>query len=212
MTHDRERHKGEAKMRAFHNNQELKDATLAQLAKHAEADEIIRGTGWDGHKGCAIGCLLHEYDHSLLPERLGWPQWFGRVVDALHENVSGNKKWSGGTWVQTVTEAVPVGLTERDFKTKVEAPFLVMVLESTLDMFDHKQFPDVKSAIDGSIALWQRNDIGSGEWNKAARAAVQAAEEAEEAARAAARAAGAEKYDYFADGLLDILASLQGDV
>jgi len=167
-------------MLSFHNDKAIKDAIEKQLDDHAKADGIVRGTGWDGHKGCAIGCLLHEYNHSLLPARLGWPEWFGRVVDRLHEGVSEGKKWSRGTWVQTVTHAVPLGLTEDDFERKVKAPFLIMILESTLSTFDHDKYPDVKKSVEGSIALWKRDDIGSDEWNIAAGAAW-----------AAARAAGA---------------------
>lgn len=61
-----------------------------------------------------------------------------------------------------------------------------------------KGFSDVKRAIEGSIALWKRDDIGSDEWRRTAGAA-----------RAAAEAA---KYDYFADKLIKLLKELSNEV
>ena len=212
-------------MQAFHNDQAIKDKYLARVIAHREADNIIRGTGWEDGKGCAVGCTLENYDHSRYPIELGIPEWLARVEDTLFEGMSLGKS---RTWPEEFLKAVNVGA---DLE-KIKGPFLIMVLRSALETFDHAKFPDVKSAIDGSIALWQRDDIGSDEWNKAAEAAWAAAEAAEaaraaeaawaaeaaaRAARAAARAAeaawaaaeaaarAAAKYDYFADQLLILI-------
>ena len=176
-------------MQAFHNDQAIKDKYLARVIAHREADNIIRGTGWEDGKGCAVGCTLENYDHSRYPIELGIPEWLARVEDTLFEGMSLGKS---RTWPEEFLKAVNVGA---DLE-KIKGPFLIMVLRSALETFDHAKFPDVKSAIDGSIALWQRDDIGSDEWNKAAEAAWAAAE-------AAARAAA--KYDYFADQLLILI-------
>jgi hypothetical protein len=50
-------------MKAFHNDQAIKDKYIARVEAHIKADNLIRGTGWYGGKGCAVGCTLEAYDH-----------------------------------------------------------------------------------------------------------------------------------------------------
>jgi len=219
-------------MLSFHNDPAVKQKYLTRVRGHEAADNIIRGTGWENGKGCAVGCTLENYDHSRYPIELGVPEWLARVEDTLFEGMSVEKSH---TWPRVFLESIPVGVSDSDLDRKVKAPFLVMVLKSTLDTFDHEKFPDVKSAVDGSIALWEREDIGSDEWKEAARAAAdaawaawaadaaraaRAAADAADAARAAADAAWAAwaadaawaaraaKNDFFADELLKLLAAL----
>lgn len=40
-------------LQAFHNDQAIKNKYVARVIAHREADNIIRGTGWDNGKGCA---------------------------------------------------------------------------------------------------------------------------------------------------------------
>lgn len=56
-------------MIAFHGEPKLKDAAVARLREHREADLLVRGTYWSpvGHgerhrvyQGCAVGCLVAE--------------------------------------------------------------------------------------------------------------------------------------------------------
>lgn len=42
---------------------EIRKADLS-IPSQDEADNIIRGTGWEDGKGCAIGCTLEKYDHA----------------------------------------------------------------------------------------------------------------------------------------------------
>ena len=61
-------------MKAFHNDPAIKEKYLSRVRAHRAADELIRGTGWDGHRGCAIGCTLESYDHARYPIELGVPE------------------------------------------------------------------------------------------------------------------------------------------
>jgi hypothetical protein len=176
---------------AYHGKQKVKDFYLKRMRDHIKADELIRGRGWDGTSGCAIGCALNAYNHKAYESELGIPEWLAHVEDQLFEGMT-NKK--SKTWPAVFLSAIKPGA---DLE-KAKGPFLIMVLESALTSFDHKKYPDVKAAIDGSIALWKRNDIGSEDWTRAAAAA-----------RAVwgvwGAAAAWAKYDYFADELIKIL-------
>jgi hypothetical protein len=175
-------------LQAFHNDKSIKDKYVKRVVAHRKADNIIRGTGWDNGKGCAVGCTLENYDHSRYPIELGIPEWLARVEDTLFEGMTFEKS---RTWPEKFLKAIKVG----DDLERVKGPFLVVVLESSLKNFDHVKFPDVKSVIEQSIALWKRDDIESAAWS-AARSAAESA--AESAARSAA-------YDYFADKLIEII-------
>ena len=81
---------------------------------------------------------------------------------------------------------------------QVKAPFLVYVLTDALANFDADEHPAVAAAVRRSIALWQRDDIGSLAWKESAAAAAGA-----RTARSAAT------YDNYADHLLTLLAALE---
>ena len=222
-------------MKAFHNDQSIKDKYVKRVIAHQASDNLIRGTGWANGRGCAVGCTLENYDHSRYPIELGIPEWLARVEDTLFDGMSLEKS---KTWPEVFLKSITVG----DDLERVKAPFLIMVLESVLQTFDHDKNPEVVKAINGSIALWKREDIGSDDWNEAAESAAWAAEAAEAvgaaalAARAvwaaawaaeeagavwavawavgaaeaagavwAVEATGAAKYDYFADQLIEII-------
>lgn len=171
-------------MQAFHNDPKIKAKYIARVKAHRIADNLIQRETWTGSKGCAIGCTLEAYDHARYPIELGIPEWLARAEDRIFEGLSvkESKKWP-----ERFLKAINTGADLEAAK----APFLIFVLESTLDKFDHKKFPDVKKAIDGSISLWKRQDIGSPSWNEAARAEVWAASRAESRAAWAAWASWA---------------------
>ena len=158
-------------------NKQTKEKYINRAIQHREADEIVQGLYWEGGKGCCVGCLAHTNDnaHEALEEQTGIPEWLSRIADTIHEGLPGGEYQK---WPEQFISAIPKNTTHEDLERKVKAPFLVMVLKSTLDTFDHKEYPDVKAAIEGSITLWQRDDIGSEEWQEAAGAAEAAAEAA----------------------------------
>ncbi len=169
-------------LRAFHGNSAIKVDRLARVAAHRAADDLQRGMTGEGGKGCAVWCTLDAYDHARYPIELGIPEWLARVEDTLFEGMSIGRAMG---WPTDFLEACAVGADLECAK----APFLIHVLRSTLKHFDHAANPQVVAAVEGSIALWGRTDIGSADWESAWSAARSAAESADSAAESARSAA-----------------------
>jgi hypothetical protein len=206
-------------MKSFHNDPVIKAKYISRVRAHRKADELVRGMGWDNGKGCAVGCTLEAYDHGRYPIELGIPEWLARLEDTLFEGMSQKRAM---LWPEQFLAAIPLGISEKQFERLVEAPFIVIVLKSTLSNFDNDKHLQVTAAINGSIALWQRSDLGSARWEKARSAAESAAwsaawsaarsaawSAAESAAWSAAwSAARSAAYNRFAAELLKLLKSL----
>lgn len=62
-------------MQAFHNDKKVRTKFLKRIRAHAKADEFIKGTYWEGGKGCAVGCTIHGSNHKGYETELGIPQW-----------------------------------------------------------------------------------------------------------------------------------------
>jgi hypothetical protein len=158
---------------SFHNDQFIKDKYVARVKAHKEADEIIQNYGyWKNGKGCAVGCSVHGSNHKDYETELGIPEWLARVEDRIFEGLSTDRSKS---WPLEFLEAIPIG---KDLN-KIEAPFVIFILESTLANFDHKKYPDIKSAIEECIRLYRVGDLDpSAAWSAAEAAAWSAAESA----------------------------------
>ena len=206
---------------SFHGSKIIKDIYISRIKAHMEADEIVQGTGWDGKKGCAVGCTLDNYNVSRYPIEIGIPKWLGKVQDTIHEGLT---VYLSKKWPLNFLESIPVGVDLEQVKN----PFLIMVLESTLKNFDNELFHDVLESINNVIELFKNNiSSDSEEWNFAAaasaaseaKAGAWAAEAAAAGAWAAAAAAawaaaaGAwaaeesvnNKYRYFSEKLIELL-------
>ena len=177
-------------MRAFHGDPAIKVKYLARVRTHITADDLIRGTGWDGSKGCAVGCTLEKYDHKAYEKELGIPEWLARIEDTLFEGMTEEKS---RIWPEVFLKAIPIGADLRPVKAK----FFVILLKSTLKSmneakFDVKKFPGVAAAIQQSKAAVEQmiaaHEAG-GDLSAAESAARSAAESAWSAARSARSAA-----------------------
>lgn len=82
-------------MIAYHGNQSEKDAILAQLEAHYQADEIVKGQYWESGKGCAVGCTLHSSNHAEYEPRFGIPAQLAHLEDRIFENLPNGhaKEW-----------------------------------------------------------------------------------------------------------------------
>jgi hypothetical protein len=78
----------ETELRAFHGDQAVKDKYLVRVRAHREADELVQRIGFDGGKGCAVGCTLDAYDHSRYPVELGIPIELAHLEDFIFESLS----------------------------------------------------------------------------------------------------------------------------
>ena len=82
-------------MRAYHGDNSIKAAILAQLAEHRASDELIRGVYWEHGKGCAVGCTIHSGEHAEYETRFGIPQMLAHLEDRIFEGLPNGqaKEW-----------------------------------------------------------------------------------------------------------------------
>ena len=179
-------------MQAFHNQQKIKDKYLDRVMVHQAADEIEKGYYWEDGKGCAVGCTIHSEDHSQYETELGIPTWLAKVEDRIFEGLPNER---AKVWPKEFLDAINVGA---DLE-KVKIPFLIFVVESVREKFDHKKNPMQLAAIDGVLKELRRDKIDveklrearSAAYAAAAAAAAFAAYAADAAADAADAAAAA---------------------
>ena len=93
-------------MQAFHNDPAIKAKYVARLQAHRAAERLVQGTGWNGAKGCAVGCTLENYSHARYVEELGLPEWLARLEDALFE---GLPKGEAEAFAVDFLNTIPVG-------------------------------------------------------------------------------------------------------
>lgn len=93
-------------MQAFHGDQAVKDKYLERIRQHRAADEIIQGTGWDGRKGCAVGCTFERYDHNRGPIEIGVPAELMHLEDAIFEGLPVEL---AKDWPEQFLASIPVG-------------------------------------------------------------------------------------------------------
>lgn len=93
-------------MIAFHGDWDIKARYLARVKAHRAADELIQGTGWEGGKGCAVGCTLDAYNHRLYPLELGIPENLARLEDIIFEHLRNSEAMM---WPTKFLTAIPVG-------------------------------------------------------------------------------------------------------
>ena len=165
-------------MQAFHNDPAVKAKYQSRLAAHRAAEELVQGTGFDGGKGCAVGCTLNNYDHARYPIELGLPEWLARLEDRIFEGLPQGK---AEQFAEDFLAAIPVGADVSAVRGQLA------ILRHTRDLrrLESNNAPyaaEVRAAIEGVIS-WIRD----GEKESAARSAAESA--AESAARSAAESA-----------------------
>ena len=156
-------------MKAFLNDPKIKTKYLKRINEHIKADELVKGmTGQDG-KGCAVWCTLDKYHHKSYETELGIPEWLARVEDTIFEGLPLERSQ---TWPKEFLKAIKPGVD----LSKVEAQFVIFILQSNLENFDQKKYPDVKKVIETCINLYEIGDLEeSAAWSAARSAARSAA-------------------------------------
>ena len=199
-------------MKAFHGSRGIKAAYLRRVEDHRKADEIVKGQYWRGGKGCAVGCTIHSEDHKAYELELGIPEWLARAEDTLFEGMDSER---ARLWPSQFLKAINTGAN----LDKVKIPFVIFILQSSIShmeeaKFDENAFPEVKKAVDNSIAAvrgmigYYRGGLASGAGDvaeSAANAAWSAERGAANAAWSAADAARRAAYGKYADKLLQLL-------
>jgi hypothetical protein len=134
-------------MKAFLNDESVRKKYLDRVHAHAKADEFIKGKYWQNGKGCAVGCTIHDSDHSKYETELGIPEWLARVEDAFFEGLPNEL---AKEWPVKFLEAVNIGAD----LNKIKPAFMIYILDQALKNFDHEKYPDVKTAINHVQDLW----------------------------------------------------------
>ncbi|MBK7380584.1 MAG: hypothetical protein IPJ03_16635 [Ignavibacteriales bacterium] len=179
-------------MKAYHGKQEIKDNLLKQLKAHFDFDEIVKGKYWENGKGCAVGCSIHSGNHKDYETLLGIPEWLAHVEDRVFEGLPLER---AKMWPLEFSQAIKIG---QDLE-RIKIPFLIFIVESTIDKFDHKKYPKVLSSIKEVLKQLKKKKIDKDKMLNAADAAASAAAAyaaayAAYAAYAAADAAAAAAY------------------
>ena len=187
---------------AYHGNPAEKAAILKQLRDHAAADELVKGIGWARGKGCAVGCTLHAYDHTLYESRFGIPEALARLEDTIFEGLPNEEAQK---WPIRYMEAIRPGAD----LSRVSWQFLHWLLtdEAANPGINH---PLVKDAVQQCADLLVPLTEGLPADKRAAWAAWAAARAAESAAESAADAAdaGAAAYQKMSRKLIELLEAV----
>ena len=188
-------------MLSYHNEPELKQATVADAKQHQLEDRFIQGTYWNAEKekGCSMGCLVHCNNeqgeiYDLVSRSFGLPLQLVRLQEWVFENT---EKDYAMAWTTRFTEAIPVGVDLSGVWPKVAVYICESVLQYTTD------YPACTKAISRVIELY-KNGGTNDEFADAAVAAADAAAYAAYAADAAYAAA-------LGDKIIEILHSLEPD-
>lgn len=148
-------------MKAFHGDQRIKDKYVQRMKDHIAADELIRGIGYKENKGCAVGCTLNDYDHKKFEDEIG-PEWLAQLEDVLFEGMSLEKS---KTFPLIFLESIMPGAVLDNIKI----PFLLVVLDSLFDKFDHDKFPDLLISINNIKTLYANNEKDLEKFKSASR-------------------------------------------
>ena len=182
-------------MIAFHGKQKVKNKYVARLMAHHKADEIIQGEGWNGSRGCAVGCTLDNYKHKAYETELGIPEGLARLEDRIFE---GLPKEKAPLFAIDFLTSINVGANLAPIKWKFCAFLLRENIERVLLLrIDDKLKEEVVTAIKGVLELHE-TAAKTGKWADSA---------ADSAAWSAAESAA---YGRYAKELIRILKETKG--
>ena len=97
-------------LRAYHNQQNIKDTYITRVQAHRAADELIKGTygDWfgDKFKGCAVFCTIESGQHDAYETELGIPRQLALLEDAIFEGLPEPKHLE---WPERFLSVIQVG-------------------------------------------------------------------------------------------------------
>ena len=156
-------------MLSFHGELDVKlKYAVARVEACQNGAKIIRMADRSASKERSSERIPVSNEYSRYPFDYGLPKWLTNLEDILLDTISEGR---AVIWLSEYVTAIPVGISEEDLTLRVKAPFLLIVMESALSSFDNGKYPDCAKAIQTSMALWKRDDIGSKDWEAAALAA-----------------------------------------
>ena len=97
-------------LRAYHGDPAIKAKYIDRIRAHRAAEHLTQGIGWESDgltRGCAVGCTLENYDHSLYPIELGLPEWLAHLEDCIFEGLPTDLAQA---WPESFLEAITPGV------------------------------------------------------------------------------------------------------
>ena len=110
---------------SYHGDPAVKATYIKRFADHRAASEVVQSVGFDSLYGRFIGYMLHTDQPEWLPIDVGWPIWFGELIEAIFGGLPMNEAIQFGA---DVLEAMPVGA---DLEV-VRIPFLLSVQQRNI--------------------------------------------------------------------------------
>lgn len=180
-------------MLTFQNPNYTKEALMAQLQAHYDADEIIQGKYWENGKGCAVGCAIHTKNHIEYELRYGVPRELAILQDVIFENLHNQ---NAKEWVMDFWRPIKQG----KYLTGVWNKLVVWILSDDIyGVLRHVQdakFKQQKEPIERVLNMYLSGDFSAA--RVAARVAARAAYVAAYVAGYVGRAAAAADASYAA--------------
>jgi hypothetical protein len=184
-------------LQAYLGDESLKAFVLDQLAKHREADKLVKGQYWDKGKGCAVGCTLEAVrlrsgaetikhnSHMLYQKYLGIPVILARLEDGFFENLPNGKAQA---WPERFASVIRVGADLESVWPK----FAQWLLTDEANGVKRLAKTDLsRAAIQGVSDAYARGEADRAEWQRLRSTADAAAYAAYDAAADAAYDAAA---------------------
>lgn len=141
-------------MLAYHGEQTIKDKYIGRVRMHRLADELIRGIGWNGTRGCAVGCTLEKYDHIAYETELGIPRGLARLEDGLFESMPIDLALQ---WPERFLAAIRPGA---DLSLVLARWFVWMLIDESDGVLQFAASPKSIKVIKKVAALYQRKIDG----------------------------------------------------
>lgn len=184
---------------AYPGGAQQRDRNIALMQAHSKADELVKGRYWEGGKGCAVGCILHDYGHSGTSDHMAFESLFGvpvalaRLQDTIFEHLPNaeSQKWPVRFW-EAIQPGADLSLVQWQFlafavRDALERPSAASVREACQPALNIVEAAARGEPIDESAAWRARIAAESAARSTASVASVAALSVA--ALRAAARGA-----------------------
>ena len=142
-------------MIAYHNDNKIKMKYIKRVKAHRLADELIKGKGWTGQKGCAVGCTLNKYEHSAYETEIGIPRAVARLEDVIFEGLPNKEAME---WPELFLKSVNVGsdlsmiwpkftLWVLEWVIQYARPNGILAINKVIDLFSASDIPKKVSRI-----------------------------------------------------------------
>ena len=214
----------------FPNND--KAVYLERVRRHRAADELVRGMGWDGFRGCLIGCTLEEYDHAKYAELIGVCEKTAVLIDWLFENLPENHVALPERVLQAIKPGADLSRIYSDWQIRLQTRNLARIsageedwkiacrngIRSVISMFAGQNDPSDAAmaaaeaarvaaawSVARASAAWSVESAMSASWSAAWSAAESAMAAAEAAKSSAAWSVAAAEIVQQANDLIELL-------